>query len=538
MSQNFFHGIRTNISDSLVRAFNIGSPSVIAVVGTAGKGPVNEPTLLTSRTAAVSTFGEDIGDGFDLPKLLEDIYSQVDAQVVAINVADPTSTDNVANEEVSLDSLGSASLANRYVSNVTLGTAIKATLQFNSSDEITLPAGITSVDAVKSSDGNTTFADTTDYTVASNVITRVGAGGIAANAQVIVEYTATLVADTDYTVNEELGTITRISGGNIVALATFTVTSYDKVSSTVLEADIIGTVTAGGDKEGAEAILDASGLLNVEPSLICAPNWSYQPVVAGRNAVLVKLQEIAAKIGAIVITNTPNSTPVDSVQFASDNANEDTFFVDGFERVTIDGISTVYATAAKIAGQIARNDSDNGIQSSPSNKVIRNFQAVDKPRTHRFVAFNGNGEASETNFLNENNVATIISENGFRLFGNYLGVTSPSQLRFINVKRVVNFINKNIAFNLRGDIDEIINTGNLNNLEDRILSFLRTQEAADVLIRGASDVFIDPAENTPDSLINGEVFVKVCIAVGSPLQTLNIGTKIVNGYVADVQEVN
>lgn len=536
---SFHHGIRSQNLESGVRPFFVRSPSVIGIVGTAGKGTFDQPVLVTSLVDAVEKFGVSTDDGFTLPGYLEDIYSQLDATVVAINVADPTSVDAVLSEEISFGARNTANLANGYVSSVLIGSAIKATIQFNASETITLPAGITSVDAVKSEDGNTTFTGGgTDYSVTANVITRETAGAIAAGAKVIVEYTATLAENTDFTVDAETGTITRLVTGNIVSFSTVTVTSYNKVSSTVLEADILGGIDGGGTRTGLEALLDANETLQVKPKLIAAPDYSYQPVLGGQNAVLAKLNELAEKLGAIAITNTPNSTKEEAVSFAADHASDRIFAVKAWERVTVDGVSTVKPTAARVAGLFARNDEENSVASSPSNKIIRGLQAIDKPDNFNLVIFDGDGSASDVNFLNENGVATIINENGFRLYGNFTTSSESAQTRFVNVKRTVDFINTGVAEAQLWAIDRNITNDFLDLVTERIIDFLKQQEAADILLKGSSDAYVDPALNTPTELLAGRVYINMCYAVASPAQTITIRTKVVNGYVAEVQEVN
>ncbi len=62
-----------------------GDSSVIALVGIAPQGAVNEAKLITSLDTAVAEFGEDIG-GFTIPAALNLIFSNAKAKVIVINV--------------------------------------------------------------------------------------------------------------------------------------------------------------------------------------------------------------------------------------------------------------------------------------------------------------------------------------------------------------------------------------------------------------------------------------------------------------------
>jgi len=65
-------------------------------------------------------------------------------------------------------------------------------LLFFIGDVLTLPEGVTSP-VVKSANGGTSYSLTTDYTLAGSILTRVAHGAIAANQQVLVQYTRRLI---------------------------------------------------------------------------------------------------------------------------------------------------------------------------------------------------------------------------------------------------------------------------------------------------------------------------------------------------------
>ena len=70
--------------------FALQKPVFIGVVGTAGKGLVNQNVLINgSPTEAAKKFGEYKNDGFTLPEAFDAIFDHGGATVVAINVCDP-----------------------------------------------------------------------------------------------------------------------------------------------------------------------------------------------------------------------------------------------------------------------------------------------------------------------------------------------------------------------------------------------------------------------------------------------------------------
>ena len=73
----------------------------------------------------------------------------------------------------------------------------------------------------------------------------------------------------------------------------------------------------------------------------------------------------------------------------------------------------VEPASARVAGVIARTDAVRGYWWSPSNQLITGVVGTTRP-----VDFRLGDAASRANMLNENEIATIIRENGYRLWGN------------------------------------------------------------------------------------------------------------------------
>ena len=91
MTETFLHGVEVIEIDDGARPIQTVKSSVIGLVGTAPKGPVNTPTLiLGSRSEAVKIFGDN--QNYSIPKALDGIFDQTGAMAVVINVADPANS--------------------------------------------------------------------------------------------------------------------------------------------------------------------------------------------------------------------------------------------------------------------------------------------------------------------------------------------------------------------------------------------------------------------------------------------------------------
>lgn len=125
---SFLHGIDTIEVNDGARPIQTAKSSVIGLIGTAGKGPVNTPVLITgNRRDAAAIFGAYTSDPFSIPKALEAIFKQGGATVVVINVCDPTTHLSASTVTDSVVLAGnSGSVTRGFISNVTLGTAFSA----------------------------------------------------------------------------------------------------------------------------------------------------------------------------------------------------------------------------------------------------------------------------------------------------------------------------------------------------------------------------------------------------------------------------
>jgi phage tail sheath protein FI len=86
------------------------------------------------------------------------------------------------------------------------------------------------------------------------------------------------------------------------------------------------------------------------------------------------------------------------------------YVVDPWVKVMRNGVIVNEPPSARIAGLIARIDNDRSFWWSPSNNVVNGILG-----TSRAVDFALGDPNARANYLNENEVATIIQEDGYRL---------------------------------------------------------------------------------------------------------------------------
>ena len=159
MANGFIHGVEVIEVDAGARPIEGVSASVIGLLGTALKGPVLTPALITSRAAGEEAFGS----GSTIAAAIQAIFEQATARVVVVNALDPTNDKTaVAAADYTFGVDDTIDLGRRHVSSV----------------------------VVTNKAADTTYDAGDDYTVdaETGVVTRVDGGAIVAGAEVKIAY--------------------------------------------------------------------------------------------------------------------------------------------------------------------------------------------------------------------------------------------------------------------------------------------------------------------------------------------------------------
>jgi len=533
----FLHGAEVLQIDTGSRPVTTPSSAVIGLVGSAPFGPLNTPTLISgSPSLASATFGP-AGYGFSIPDALVAIFKQCGAQVVVVNVADPadnTLQTSVAAAPLTFNSLGQIQLPNIAVSNVALTGPVTAPMTFQGA-ALPLPAGATAP-VVKSSDGTKTYALTTDYTFAGGAITQVEGGGLAANEAVLVTYTmAGLTAGTDFTVDAQTGLLTFVAGGKIAANSTLNV-AYSYLDPTkVTQAAVVGGASSTtGAYTGVEALLAAASVAGVTPRILCAPGFTGVKAGATANAVIAALSTVADKLRSIVVAdgpsaaNGPLTTNAAAISFRADWSSKRIFLVDpGVIRLNpATGANDTQPASAYVAGVIANQDATNGFWFSPSNQVLNGVLGANRP-----IDFAMGDYASGANLLNQNAIATVVYQQGYRLWGNRTCSTDPTWA-FLSVVRTADMINDAILQSFLWAVDRNITKTFLTDVVESVNAYLRSLKAQGAIIDGKA--WADPDLNTAAVIAAGQIYIDFDFAPPCPAEHITFRSFINDNYLTEV----
>lgn len=471
-AEQFLHGVDVINIDAGSRPISTVRSSVIGIVGTAPDAdatafPLNTPVLIAGSRREAAKL-DMTGDGLGtLPAAVDSILDQAGAVIVVIRV-DKESTESATLANV----IGGVDGATGQYEGVQALLGAESILGVR--PRILLAPGFTHqrvTGGITSVTGN----PGSGYTDGTYDLATTGGGG-----------TGGIV------------TVTVVSG----AIATRTIkkagsgyTSTPTFSLTALGGGTGGTVTATYGTTG--------------------------------NAVVAELLGVADRLRAVIIADGPNTTDAAAIAYAGDFGSKRVFVVDPSLIKTDTGGDSVsaYASAAA-AGLIARSDNDRGFWWSPSNQEVYGITG-----TGRAIDFVMGDYSSRANLLNEAKVATIIRQNGFRLWGNRT-LSSDAKWAFLCVVRTADIINDSLLAAHLWAVDRGITKTYVQDVREGVRAYLRYLTKIGAILGG--DCWVDPELNTPDQIAAGHVTWDFDFTPVYPAEHLTFRSHLVNNYIKEI----
>ncbi|MDE2667560.1 MAG: phage tail sheath subtilisin-like domain-containing protein [Acidobacteriota bacterium] len=533
---DFLHGVEVLEVQEGVRPVRTVKSSVIGLVGTAGRGPVNAPTLVAgSRSEGARIFGET----GSIPAALDAIFDQIGASVVVVNVLDPA----------------------RHLSSV----ADQEEAFAGDPGEIDLGQTDVSAVVVKHATENTIYVAGTDYTLgaAAGTITRLGTGSIAANAAVRVSFSypnpkphfvAVAAADQTfdgndhiqlphkelvdvvvagatgnpiygsdaYTVDTASGLITRIDGGPINAGATVKVSYRYASPDSVTYEDVAGEAAGDGSFTGAHALLGAESALGFAPKILIAPGYSGPRTGTDKSPVAAELEGVAERLKAVAVIDGPSTTDAEAIAYRGHFGSRRVYLVD--PKVKVAG-GTGWSSA-RVAGVIARSDNERGFWWSPSNREVLGILGTARP-----VDFALGDPNARANLLNEREVATVIRQNGYRLWGNRTCSADP-KWAFLSVVRTADQIGQSLLRSHLWAVDRNITKTYLEDVVDGVNAYLRELVGLGAILGGRC--WVDADLNSPAVLASGKVYFDFDFTPPYPAERVTFRSHLSSEYLKEL----
>ena len=532
----YLHGVEIVEVDQGPRPVRTVRSAVIGLVGTALRGPVDTPTLIAGRSEGARIFG---ASGGTIPDALAAIFDQGGALVVVVNALDPARRHRDVARQIALadgvltipDALvRAASLAvrnqagailyrldlpgregdyrydaaTRRLTRVPRQAGAVAAAPYAGVDGVwTLPTQRVSNVIVKDAADSATYNVGTHYTLdaAAGQITRIErAGSPDANATVRIAYRR----------------LAGMGAGDTLSL------SYDVPDAAAATgADVAGEVGADGGYAGSMALLGAEAALGVRPRILCAPGHSSDLAVG--NALIAR----AERLRAVAVIEGPSTTDAAVAAYAGQlAASRRAYLVDPDVLIDDGDGGTVEAPAsARVAGLIARTDRERGFWFSPSNRPLLGVLGTARP-----IEFALGDADARANRLNEDNVATIVNADGYRLWGNRT-LSADAKYAFLSVSRTADLVFDALQRAHLWAVDRNVTRTYLHDVAEAVNAYLADLVGQGALAGGSC---VPSDTNTPQTVAEGRVCWDIDFTPYSPAEHVCFRVALVNDYLEEV----
>lgn len=295
-------------------------------------------------------------------------------------------------------------------------------------------------------------------------------------------------------------------------------------------ANVIGGVNATTDEfEGVHAFLAAESKVGYAPRILIAPGFTHTRDGGNANAVVAELIGIAERLRAVIIADGPSTTDADAITYAGDFGSKRVYVVD--PRVTkldSDGAAAFEWASPCVAGLICKSDNERGFWWSPSNQTINGIIG-----TERAVDFALGDVAARANLLNEAKVATIIRQNGYRLWGNRTLADDPKWV-FLSVVRTADIIHDSLLRAHLWAVDRNITKTYVQDVAESVNDYLRHLQTIGAILGGTC--WADPDLNTPDQIAQGKIYFDFDFTPPYPAEHITFRSHLVNDYIKNIFE--
>ena len=276
-------------------------------------------------------------------------------------------------------------------------------------------------------------------------------------------------------------------------------------------ANVAGDPTAG---TGVWALLSAKSATGQQPRILAAPGFTSTPAASPISPVTAALISAAGRLRAVVIADGPNTNEADAIIDRGKYGSDRLFIVDPAVQV-FDVETAVYVTrpaSGYVAGLISRRDQEKGFWWSPSNQVVDGIGGTARP-----IEFVLSSAETESNRLNEQEVATIVRSEGFRLWGNRTTATDPLWA-FLSVRRTADMIYESMEDAMLWAMDRPFSEQLIRDIKDSVQGYLDSLIARGALLGGR--VWLDPELNTQTTLLAGQLYLDFDIEPPAPMERL------------------
>ncbi|SFN51676.1 hypothetical protein SAMN03159304_00206 [Pseudomonas sp. NFACC24-1] len=284
---------------------------------------------------------------------------------------------------------------------------------------------------------------------------------------------------------------------------------------------LIGTTTAEGKYTGMKALLAAKARLGMVPRILGVPGLDSLPVATA-------LVTIAQQLRAFAYISAWGCKTKEEVVAYRDNfgAREAMVIWPEFQNWSTVTNATVTASAvARALGLRAKIDQEVGWHKTLSNVAVNGVTGISAD-----VFWDLQNPATDANYLNSNEVTTLINEGGFRFWGSRTTSEDPL-FAFENYTRTAQILADTMAEAHMWAVDKPMHASLVRDIIEGINAKFRELIAAGYLIGGRC--WYPEDANDKDTLKAGKLFLDYDYTPVPPLEDLTLRQRITDRYLID-----
>lgn len=504
MSDSFLHGAEVIEIDDGIRPIQTVRSAIIGVVGTApDSAPEVKATLTTGNAASNNAL-----------LWTAKLYGAL-GNNITVQLADPKANSSALDVSVSSQAI-TAKLATNSSGVITttaaqLIAAITADAEASALVTVANTGGSTGAGVVASVYRATSLADGADEPFPLNTPVLV-AGDERQAAKLGSNGTLPMAMDGIFAQTGAVVVVVRVAAG---------------ADDTATMANVVGGIdVATGKYKGSWAFLGAESVIGYCPRILIAPGFTHQRPTNLANPVVAEMQSIAQRLRAVVIKDGPNTTDAAAITDRQDYGTKRVYVVDPFVTISTDTGPVNVPASSYVAGLIARVDNEMGFWNSPSNKEI--YGIIGTARAIDFTLGDSNCRA---NLLNEQDVATIIRQDGFRLWGNRT-CSSDQKWSFLSRVRTADMINDSILRNHLWAVDRGITRQYFEDVEAGVNAYMRSLQTRGAIAGGSC--WAEKSLNTKESIFAGNAIFSFDFSDTPPAERVTFRSLLTDKYLEEL----
>ena len=302
---------------------------------------------------------------------------------------------------------------------------------------------------------------------------------------------------------------------------TIVVRVAEGVDAAATVSNLIGTTTADGKYTGMKALLAAKGKFGMVPRILGVPGLDSLPVATALASIAKSLRAFA------YVSAYDCSTKEEAITYRENFGDREVMVIwPSFEKWDTTANTTVEQPAVAVAlGLRAKLDMEVGWHKTLSNVAVSGVTGISAD-----VWWDLQNPATDANFLNGNEVTTLIQESGYRFWGSRTCSEDPL-FAFENYTRTAQVLADTMAEAHFWAVDKPMHPSLVRDLIEGINAKFRELKRNGYIIDG--QCWYDETANDATTLKAGQLYLDYDYTPVPPLEDLTLRQRITDRYLAE-----